>query len=142
MAELTKERLSEIAAREAKATRGPWKRCAHLADEHVDSECGCGYRGGIWGADGELVICEMGGTPCAEDPQGDKLLPEAPREQQLADAAFITNARQDVPALLAEVERLRGLLAEAEMDWDGCHLEHCLDRPCRHANPYTEANHG
>lgn len=33
------------------------------------------------------------------------------REARMGDTAFIAHARQDVPALLAEVERLRGLLS-------------------------------
>lgn len=35
------------------------------------------------------------------------------------DAEFITNARQDIPALLAEVERLQGLVAALKGVSDG-----------------------
>jgi len=35
--------------------------------------------------------------------------------QDRADAAFIAHAREDVPALLAEIERLRSLVANARL---------------------------
>lgn len=78
---LTDEQLAAIEARASAATRGPWDSIG----ERV-------YAGGasawvvaeskMWGLDGE-------------------------RDDYAADAAFVAGARADVPALLAEVRRLR-----------------------------------
>lgn len=79
---MTQERLDAIQAREAKATAGPWA---------IDGPAQCG-------PSDTLVVypVEDGGTLAYVQPSWD-------------DAEFIAHARQDVPALLAEVERLRAL---------------------------------
>jgi hypothetical protein len=41
-------------------------------------------------------------------------VPTVTRAQQAATAAFIANARENVPALVAEVRRLRSILAARE----------------------------
>ena len=81
--------LDPIKAREAAATPGPWKV--------VDP----GYRVAVDDGTGFLVANTF----------------MAPSSRDLPDARFIAHARTDVPALLAEVERLRAELAE----W----IEHC-----------------
>lgn len=70
--------LQEIKEREQAATPGTW--------EYAD------VAGEIWSADGNTVI---GGT------EGEGISVSKP------DAAFITAARTDIPALIAEVERLQ-----------------------------------
>lgn len=81
------DRLTQIKAREKAATEGPWKVCP---DENTNGEL-------------SLVCCgpegEHGGPICS-DPLTD------------ADADFIAHAREDIPYLLGEVERLTTELDE------------------------------
>lgn len=78
--------LAEIKAREQAATKGPW--------EYGD------VAGEIWSADGNTVI---GGT------EGEGISISKP------DATFITAAREDIPALIAEVERLQNEVWKKEL---------------------------
>lgn len=81
---LSDERLAEIRAREQAATLGPWKATRVY---EITSHCL---------PDGHLIIGEV-------DEDGTR-----------NDATFIAAARQDVPDLLAEVERLRACVAELD----------------------------
>lgn len=96
---MTREELDAIRARCDAATSGPWSSKAHLSGfcvgldwrEHfsafdVSPHIASGVRGGAKGNDGLA--------------------------QAAADGEFIANARADMPALLAEVERLRTALRE------------------------------
>ncbi|MEV5443521.1 hypothetical protein AB0N23_13430 [Streptomyces sp. NPDC052644] len=85
------DRIAAIQARNAAATKGPW--CTDSWEIYQGSE----YLPGISSWVGEC--CR------SEDP-----------EQALADAEFIAHARDDVPWLLAEVERLRARVAELEAE--------------------------
>ena len=76
---MTQERLDEIQEREAKATEGPWG---------VDGPAQCGPGDSL-----AVYHVEDGGTVAYVQPSWD-------------DAEFIAHAREDIPALLAEVERL------------------------------------
>lgn len=101
--------LSAIEARANAATAPPWKICP---DE--DSE------------DLELICCggpyEHGGPICTHLLTGE-------------DAEFIAAARTDIPALVAEVKRLRGEVYEAHghLQADGgvaeqdCECEDCIE---------------
>lgn len=71
------QRIAEIKAREQAATPGPWR--------YSDVACE------IWNEDGDTVV---GGVDSEEVSISD------------TDTAFIAHARTDIPALLAEVERL------------------------------------
>lgn len=74
---LTEERIAEIRGREKAATQGPWGNM--LA----------------------LVISGEKDIAVAQYSRG------VTRDEQRANAAFIAYAREDIPALLDEVERLR-----------------------------------
>ncbi|WP_431781779.1 hypothetical protein [Streptomyces chumphonensis] len=84
-APMTPERLAEIAAREAAATRGPWG---------LDPE-------GVFGSG--TVVAEVDGRERIVGELGFGVGEEAD-----ADREFVAHARADVPALLAEVGHLRG----------------------------------
>lgn len=84
------EQLNAIKERAEKATPGPWL----VAPEK------CGPEGqGVYESDGFGCICEVGDPY----PRGNN----RPQENM----EFIAHAREDVPALVAEVERLRKALS-------------------------------
>lgn len=92
MSEITEERLQEIEARAAEATPGPW--------------------GGVGS------IMEWDWKANAYRPDSSKPTVLAWNGQDWwamteADKAFVAAAREDVPALIAEVRRLRGELEES-----------------------------
>lgn len=78
---MTDANLNEIETRLASATAGPW-RTQIAACDHTDAEDHSAVKGG----DGALV------SGCIE---------------WESDATFIAHAREDIPALIAEVRRLR-----------------------------------
>ena len=82
----TTQRLSEIAARVNKATPGPWIRCPIMGWAHIISE------------------------PTNKKVTGTYDLDEGGICSTEKDSDFIRHARQDIPFLLAEVERLREAL--------------------------------
>ena len=96
---MTEERLAAIKARAEAATPGPWR---------------VGYDGDVLSAKGRCVVSSIHDD---ED--------RMPREH---DAAFIAAAREDVTALLTEVERLR-----AREEWlagqVAAHSEHYGETP-------------
>lgn len=90
--------LDAIRAREAAATEGPWSA------DPTGTVC----------ADADLVPDGNGGEILPD--QGPMEVAECYRNEKPgergANAEFIAHAREDVPALLAGVERLRGLLGQ------------------------------
>jgi hypothetical protein len=82
---LTNADLAEIKKRADTATKGPW----YTGEGYEQSNRG-NYVASK--ANGGIIAAEQDGTDCVLDTN---------------DATFIAHARQDVPALLAEVERLR-----------------------------------
>lgn len=96
---LSDERLAEIRAREQAATPGPWK-------DYVEH----GFNGWKSYATGsyklESTSPEVAPYQVALVEGYSRGEPTTRRQRKL-DAAFIAAARQDVPDLLAEVERLR-----------------------------------
>ena len=89
-------KLEEIKARAEAATEGPWRYCG--ANEERGG-CDCGL---VWGPDGNATVAETntgyegGGWDWKWEP-----------EAVIANGKFIAHARTDIPALIAEVERLR-----------------------------------
>jgi len=107
----TPDRVNDIRTRELLATRGPWG-LYDSEDGFVDiaadlKENGTGYncRRSIAQLEADLIDNDPAHADWSEGEE---------REQVLADAEFIAHAREDVPALLAEVDRLRARIAELE----------------------------
>ena len=86
---MTEQQLAEIAARAEQATRGPW------VDEVTD--------------DGWLVVLAAGDSFGALATLGDV---SETGSHDHANARFIAAARADVPALVAEVARMRRGVAQ------------------------------
>ena len=105
---MTQERLNAIQERVDGATSGPW---------------------GCYG-DGAHEVFDAG-----EYSDGDRGEVVAAVIDRLSDAVFIANAREDIPALLAEVQRLRHF--ESIMSWrygdttDGRTREDMMERAAR-----------
>lgn len=107
--------LEAIRARVEAATPGPWgfERCdlttlgmAETTYQHIRS--------------GPIGVADTyHARPLAIEGFGPMSGYIKPRHGNAKDAEFIAAARTDVPALLAEVERLRGLIKAAEMN--GCY---------------------
>jgi hypothetical protein len=92
---ITEEELAAIKQRAERATPGPWfvaEELAGRADITTDPS-------GQWPGFRSPHVCVTDG-------------PEGDRACRVNDAEFIAAAREDVPALVAEIERLRALLLE------------------------------
>lgn len=84
---------------ETKHTPGPWHLCAHLKYE---DQCSCGYRGVIYGPEGDgKAICQPGHEPA---PEGQEFTePQRyPRDVEIANAHLIAAA----PDLLAALKKM------------------------------------
>lgn len=88
--------VDAIEARANAATAGPWRACGHDR-----GGCQCGL---VWALSVDALIARC--TP-------DEDAPTANEEGRKRDADFIAAARIDVPALVAEVRRLRTALKQA-----------------------------
>ena len=104
---MTEERLAEIMGREKAATQGPW------VFEEPDGKVLLGY------TPKEVRVCESGclgsiGSRFVCDMHSDWRYTYKNKDEPLANAAFLAHAREDIPALLAEVERLRAELENAD----------------------------
>ena len=112
---MTPKQLAEIKARVEAATPGPWEFetdsdidgfsyvewVEHIISKSVTIER---YKHTYPGRQYQIIIASM----TENETQG---------KEEFANATFIAHARQDVPALVAEVERLRGRIAEIEQNW-------------------------
>lgn len=101
--------LAAIAARAEAASPGPWVCHLGQPDDMPANTCRCanilampyeGAVGQVFVDNGKRIA--DGGNDCPPEPEA------------RANAAFIAHAREDVPSLLKEVERLRGLIKQAE----------------------------
>lgn len=111
---MTPERVAQIRGREAAATPGPWTWSPGRIDaldndnEHFSSEIIMWVSNIPGGYDDDDAAAALGacGTRAEED--------------AVANLAFLAAARQDVPVLLAEVDRCHGILARFgvfEQEW-------------------------
>ena len=99
---MTDDELQAIEARASAATPGPWR-----SDDQV-----VGWMGGT--QPGVAVRNQDGNVRDAVAMVVDMRAAEISGSlRPIEDAAFIAAARMDVPALVAEVRRLRALIAEA-----------------------------
>lgn len=123
----------------AEHTATPWGLCHHLKSPEHDASCQCGYRGSIWGADGEHIVLEMGSSP-DHDGEGKLMghtMPQADRATQLADAAFIVTAVNGYDALVKALERS----VVAIDDWLNLYAsEHCNADRVAEAKARTNEN--
>ncbi len=83
MERLTNDQLEAIRKRAEKATEGPWK----VYDEYCDT--------------------------VEREEDGECIARIASRDKRNDDMEFITHARTDIPKLLAEIDRLHGILHDA-----------------------------
>lgn len=88
---LTEERIAEIRGREKAATQGPWRAKCEILEA---DECGNATAEMTYVSTNDKGICILYGR--GHD--------DANTQE---DATFIAHAREDIPALLDEVERLR-----------------------------------
>lgn len=95
---LTEERIAEIRGREKAATQGPWRAKSEALEA---DECGNVTAAMTYVSTNDKGICILYGRG-HDDTNAQE------------DAAFIANAREDIPALLDEVERLRAEIARQE----------------------------
>lgn len=106
---MTPDELGAIKARADAATPGPWETLV----------AGTGIRGGV-------PYAWLGPV------KGDRVMPVLERQNAgtVADAEFAAHARTDVPALVAEVERLWEALGQTEhvisFTEDGWAIEHLV----------------
>lgn len=89
-------RLDEIRAREQAATNGPWE----AYDDWYDGPL-CAVRTSVGGTEGHVAST-------AVDPTRDSY------DSERSNAQFIAHAREDIPWLLATVERLTHELRQAK----------------------------
>lgn len=112
---LTAQQLDEIQARANAATKGPWgfydgdNYADVAADMQVTSPGSYNYREKIARLEDENYWDDA----AHEDDDESRA-----SEQMAANAAFIAHAREDVPALLAEVRRLTAELTEVLPAWE------------------------
>lgn len=92
---MTDKELAEIRARCEAATKGPWVECRNGGGDDF-----------LYSIDSEPTGLPIVKADCGVYP---------PEKE---DADFIAHAREDIPKLLAEVERLRKQVAELDAECD------------------------
>jgi hypothetical protein len=117
---LSPERLAEIREREQAATKGPWGTYF----DHVVYDVVADLQPNGSGYSCRRQIAELRDEPIDNDPAHRDWTAEEDATQIFHDATFITRSREDVPALLAEVERQAKRVAELEP------LEHMAPQQC------------
>lgn len=88
---MTEEQIAEIRGREKAASDGPWRAKCEILEA---DECGNATAAMTYVSTNDKGICILYGRG-HDDTNAQE------------DAAFIAHAREDIPALLDEVERLR-----------------------------------
>lgn len=101
---MTNEQLAEIKARANAATAGPWTQ---MNGVNIFTDLGATNKNGV-------TADRNDGWCIADTSEGltfvDGELVEMESNEQWDNAKFIAHARQDIPNLIAEVERLQGAL--------------------------------
>ncbi|GEL95375.1 hypothetical protein [Cellulomonas composti] len=97
MSDLTDDRLAAIRARVEAASEGPWTVIAH---DHARSRHETTERMWVWGPRHSVAQVGLADVDDEADPIR-------------ADAEFVAHARDDVPDLLDEIDRLRAVVSEA-----------------------------
>lgn len=105
MSGLSEQQLAEIRARESAATKGPW---GTYDDGTGRIDIAAELEGTGHGYTCRRGIAQTDDQPIDNDPEHIDWDEADDQAQIEADAQFIAAARTDVPALLAEVDRLRG----------------------------------
>lgn len=126
---MTESELAEIEARAAAATEGPWR-----AEEGWVVPDGFDNEAFVEGEEASLPVIGMW--------VHDRELLLAPN-----DAEFIARAREDVPRLVAEVRKLREMLADAHryvIDGSFCSCDEVPAVPCETGKELglTPCSHG
>jgi hypothetical protein len=143
---VTLEELAAIKARTEAATRGPWRTGYASTNCKVDHGKGfgghngkdCRYTFSFW-MDGEYG--ERSISRALDHRPGDEVPPDSlvcgmwgyedGGVRLPVDADFIAAARDDVPALVAEVERLRQALEDYGRHSEGCSGQYGPSYRCR-----------
>lgn len=117
---ISPERLAEISARVEAASAGPWF-AEDWSDDFGSNKTTVAYHTPEVLREGQSNIWPDGIAHhrVADTDEGDK---------PLEDAAFIAAARQDVPDLVREVERLRKALTNVAGCFDAAFIEGLSDR--------------
>lgn len=122
---MTPEELAEVEERCRKATAGPWTTI-YRHWEAIDGQ--------KYASEAEFPCLVMAVHECEDHPIADASCNHTCRlDYEASDnAAFIAHARADVPALCAEVRRLRDAVAEAltpfaELIGENVRLQHERD---------------
>jgi hypothetical protein len=107
---LTEQQLTGIETRAGAATPGPWGVYEYGGDSLIEiaadlEDTGCGYRA-------RRTVCRFDEEPLDNDPAHREWTAEEDWAQVQADAEFVAHAPEDMPALLAEVRRLRAVLEQ------------------------------
>jgi hypothetical protein len=110
---MNQKQFDEIKSRTEKATPGPWKW-------NTDR-----YHGGYIGITGKNNAEVLFPNHCNEDDEGAAWFEDLPNE---SDADFISHAREDIPALIAEIERFREEIAALKSERDA--LQKALEMAC------------
>ncbi|QVY62939.1 hypothetical protein [Cytobacillus gottheilii] len=118
---LTNEQLAEIKARANAATAGPWTQ---MNGVNIFTDLGATNKNGV-------TADRNDGWCIADTSEGltfvDGELVEMESNEQWDNAKFIAHARQDIPNLIAEVERLRLALEDVADTGELYHEHWCRD---------------
>ncbi|MEV7364292.1 hypothetical protein [Streptomyces sp. NPDC091299] len=118
--------LDEIEARANAATKGPWgfydgdNYADVAADLQMTSRSSYTYR---------EKVARLEDEDYWDDPAHENDDESRASEQMAANARFIAAAREDVPALVAEVRRLRATVDRVRQLHDGLDVETALTSP-------------
>lgn len=102
--ELDAETLAQIVALAEKATAPGITLCQHLKSIECDQACKCGYRGGVWAADGEHILFTMG-DPVTEPYPGLEA-PRIERSQEIYTAQLLVALYNYAPSLIAAAQAI------------------------------------